>query len=762
MAHLQEKCCFVYNIVEQANDGIVIAQDSVFKYVNPKFAEMLGYSVDELLETSIQSCIHPDAVALVLERQRQRLATPDACPSVYENVLKHKNGRDIHVEVNARVIPYQGLPAFLAVFRDISARKQTEEALQASEEQYRTLVNSIPDFIYCLDREGRHTAVNQSVCQALGLEAHDIIGKNHYELGFPDKIIRQWKKLNRQVFIKGTVVKAETQTPMPDGAIHTYEIVLIPVFNKKGIVTSIQGISRDITEGKKMLLALRESEEHFRQIVELLPVALFIHDGGEILFANTAAFKLIDMDEPQSLLNKPIKNFLHHKHKKAFTQTFQQVLSKKVNTKTFITKFVSTLGTTVDVELILSPFTYQDNPAVQIVAFDISKIKKMEEDMSIADKLESIGILAGGIAHDFNNYLATLLGNISLAKLYINSPERIYEKLDNMEKASLRAKYLTQQFFTFAKGGTPVRELMRIDNIITDSINFALSGSNVRCQLSLAEDLQAVEIDKGQIGQVLDNIIINAIQAMPHGGNIWVKAENIYINNEHLYNEHIMPTPEGNYVSISITDEGMGIPEQLKQKIFDPFFTTKPRGSGLGLATAYSIIKNHQGTIKVESEVGVGTTFHIFLPSSCKPVPTSTAEDSIIYGTGKILVMDDDGELRRTMGEMLSTLGYEVHFAEDGSRTVALYRNAKKTNRPFDLVVMDLTIPGGMGGKHTLKKLLKSDPAAKAIVISGYHDDPAISNFKKYGFISAMRKPFSLKELSIVMDQAINLSGRQK
>ena len=382
-------------------------------------------------------------------------------------------------------------------------------------------------------------------------------------------------------------------------------------------------------------------------------------------------------------------------------------------------------------------------------AQDITKRKRLEEDLLRAQKLESVGLLAGGIAHDFNNILTTILGNVSMAKTQVTSEDELFEMLSEAEMASLRAQTLTKQLLTFAKGGAPVKETASINDILKESSSFVLRGSKSRCELSIAEDLWPAEIDVGQMSQVINNIVINANQAMPEGGTIQVAADNLIIENRHSF-----PVNPGRYIKISITDHGVGIAEKYLSKVFDPYFTTKQEGNGLGLATTYSIIRKHDGHITVESQLGVGTAFHIYLPASDKAVPEKE-EVKIIKGQGRILVMDDEASLRKMVGRMLKNLGYESEFAKDGAETIEMYKRAKEAEKPYDAVILDLTIPGGMGGKEAINKLLEIDPEVKAIVSSGYSDDPVLANFQEYGFKGMMPKPFESRSLSKVLHEVL-------
>ncbi|MEA3332430.1 MAG: ATP-binding protein [Pseudomonadota bacterium] len=377
----------------------------------------------------------------------------------------------------------------------------------------------------------------------------------------------------------------------------------------------------------------------------------------------------------------------------------------------------------------------------------------MEEELLKVRKLESVGILAGGIAHDFNNILAAILGNISLVLTTADPKGEIYELLVESEKASLRAKDLTQQLLTFAKGGEPVKKIAVIDEVIKESASFVLSGSNIHCDFKLGKDLWPVAIDTGQISQAIQNIIINASQAMPTGGTIAVEGLNYYLES----NDKI-PLSPGNYIKIVVKDQGVGSPADMLDKIFDPYFTTKQAGNGLGLAITHTIISKHEGYITVNSELGRGTTFTIYLPASIDRPELDQKDVTVPPATerGRVMIMDDEEMIRSLVEKSLSRIGYEVVSAEDGDEAVRLYRESKKADAPIDLIIMDLTIPGGMGGKDTVKEIHKIDSEAKVLVSSGYSNDPVMANFSEYGFCGAIVKPFQIRESMEIVGKAVS------
>lgn len=389
---------------------------------------------------------------------------------------------------------------------------------------------------------------------------------------------------------------------------------------------------------------------------------------------------------------------------------------------------------------------------------EMSEREKIEGELIKAQKLESLGVLAGGIAHDFNNLLTGILGNIDLALHEMSDKETLSQLLREAEHASIRASDLTRQLLTFSKGGGPLKKPLILTDIIRESVSFALSGSNITAEYILSDKLWPILADEGQMNQVIYNLILNAREAMLEGGIVKVNAENLYKNS--IAN---LSLKEDKYVKISVEDSGTGIPEENLTKIFDPYYSTKKmgpqKGMGLGLAICYSIIKNHDGLITVDSTIGVGTVFQVYLPASQATIAPGKIPEEIIYeGKGTILFMDDEEIVRNTAGKMLTNLGYVVSFAKDGTEAVEMYKKALELSQPFDAVIADLTVPGNMGGKEAVEKILKIDPSAKAIVSSGYSDNPIMTNFMEYGFSGVISKPFKITEFSKVLHQVI---GRQ-
>jgi PAS domain S-box-containing protein len=385
---------------------------------------------------------------------------------------------------------------------------------------------------------------------------------------------------------------------------------------------------------------------------------------------------------------------------------------------------------------------------------EIEQRKQMEEDLLRAHKLEALAVLAGGIAHDFNNFLTIVQGNLELARIQTPTGDPVLNILEQAGTACQRAASLSSQLLTFGKGGAPIVRAASVAQLLEESVRLARAGSQVTFCLEIPADLWPAELDTGQMGQVFHNVLLNARQAVPEGGVIEVRAENARIR------PAAPPLDPGAYVRISVRDNGCGIAPDILSRIFDPYFTTKGTGRGLGLATAYSIVAKHRGHLSVDSTPGMGTTVRIHLPAS-EAAPAIQPAAVIRTGSGRILVMDDEEAIRNLLDQMLTRLGYEPECSSDGAEAIERYERARKSGRPFAAVLLDLTVPGGMGGQETCARLRRIDPFVKLIVSSGYSDSPVMSEFQKYGFDDVIRKPYTLAELSQVMGRVVEVISNQ-
>lgn len=511
-------------------------------------------------------------------------------------------------------------------------------------------------------------------------------------------------------------------------------------------------LAEKIEQGERAEHVLRESEERYRDLFESASDLIqIIEPTGKILYTNRSWRKTLGYDlEACAQLN--VFHIIDKDCQDYCSRTFERVLTED-RIDGIETVFVTASGGKVMVEGNATRRREgEDVVSVRCIFRDVTRQKQNELELQRSQRIESIGLLAGGIAHDFNNFLVGILGNISLAKLDAQANPSLYEFLDQAETAAQRATGLTQQLLTFSKGGAPMKELASLDSLLREAVAFACHGSNVQCSYQISEDLWPTEVDKGQFGQVVHNLAVNAWQAMPDGGRIEVSGSNVEVNDGDA-----IPLPRGKYVKISLRDDGPGIKSTHLPRVFDPYFTTKPSGSGLGLATAYSIMKRHGGMMGVESIEGLGTVFYLYLPAAASLAPVKEVRvEEMVGGSGKILVMDDDEMVRSVAEKMLTHLGYDVVAVDDGARMIAEYKKAVDQNAPFLAVIMDLTIPGGMGGVEAAAKLKALFPDVRAIASSGYSNDPVMANPSFYGFSGVMPKPYTMESMSALIQELNN------
>ncbi|MBT3192621.1 MAG: response regulator [Verrucomicrobia bacterium] len=506
------------------------------------------------------------------------------------------------------------------------------------------------------------------------------------------------------------------------------------------------------TELEDRTRALRTSEEYWRNLFEHSPDAIFIEDDkGTVLEANSAACALHGMTHDE-LIGSNVLDLVPPDQRKQVQDSFSGWLDETLHADEGFSYTKS--GEVIPVEVRAQKLELRDQQAVLLHVRDISERVRMERQLIQAQKLESVGILAGGIAHDFNNILTGVLGNISFAKLDTPEDAAAYESICEAEKAAFRARFLTQQLLTFSKGGAPVRKVESVAELLKDTANFVLSGSSATCQCDIDEALWPAEIDAGQISQVMENIVINASQAMPESGTIRLMARNIELGE--TSEEGCPGLAPGRYLKISVQDQGLGIDPDVLPRIFDPYFTTKKGGSGLGLATSYAIIKKHDGAISVDSKVNRGSLFTVCIPASDKPLPDlPKTGDRPIPGEGRILVMDDEQVILNIIEAALIRLGYTSKCVPDGQTAVEAYREAMEKGEPFDAVILDITVPGGMGGEETVGLLMAMDSDVKAIVSSGYATGGVMSNPERKGFKAVIAKPYSIQQLSVVLHEVL-------
>jgi PAS domain S-box-containing protein len=713
--------------------------------VNDAFLKLYGYTRDEILK------LKADDMSAEPEQTKEAIKKSVDQGDTLIPIRRHKkkDGTEITVQLSAGPYTWKGRTVMYAILRDITSQIKAEKALKESEERYRTLVETASLGIEISDREGRIILSNPAHHKIHGRPEGQIVGMFIWD--FLDSEPEKEKLREYHRFIMEEQPEPQpyfTMNKTPDGKEVHIRIDWNYIRDSSGEVTSLCSIITDISAWIWAEQTLKDSERKFRSLIESCPEGIHMYrlePDGRLLFtgANPAADQILGIDHDQ-LIGMTIE--------KAFPTLVDTDIPNRyrdvcLNGKAWQEEQVHYKDNRI--EGAFETHAYQSEPGKMAVFFqDVTAKSRMEEELQKMQKLESVGILAGGIAHDFNNLLTAILGNISMAKLFSQTDmNKVLERLKDAENASLRARDLTQQLLTFSKGGAPVKSAASITDIIKDSTSFMLSGSNVNCDMQFQDDTWPVSIDEGQISQVIQNVIKNADQAMPEGGTVTVRAEN-----RTVHENDTLPLRTGNYVHLTIGDQGVGILKKHLNKIFDPYFSTKQEGSGLGLAACYSIIKNHDGLITAESEVDTGTTFHIYLPSSdSEPELKVLPKKKTLRSGEKILIMDDDEDVLSVAVNMLNLMGYTTDTAHDGSEAITRYRQALEDGQPFDGVLLDLTIPGGMGGQETIQQLLLIDPEVKAIVSSGYANDPIMAEYTKYGFHGVAIKPYDMEHLGQIL-----------
>jgi two-component system cell cycle sensor histidine kinase/response regulator CckA len=630
--------------------------------------------------------------------------------------------------------------------------RDAEEKIKRTYAELDQIFNAAADGMCIISKESTILRVNEALCTIFGLNRDEVVGKNCFEV-FHHLCSSSHCPLS--LILNGKEdVEHDVEVEHSDGRRISCILTAIPFRAIDGKVIGIVEYFKDITERKQAEELLRESEEKYSTLIEQAKDGVVVVQDGVFKFINKAIEDMTGYTM-EEMMEKPFLDIIADESKDFVAQMYKLRMSGKDVPSFYEIKVKSKDGTIKDLELSCRIITYHGKPATMSIVRDISERKKMEKEIQKIQRLEAVGILAGGIAHDFGNLLTVIIGNLSLMETYGKDERNTAEVVEVFEAtkiAARRAKTLTQQLLTFAKGGTPVKKVVSIAKLVKDTVSFALSGSPVRCEFFIPDGLWRAEVDEGQISQIINNVIINAVQAMPEGGIIRICAENVTVKPEDG-----LPLREGEYIKLSIQDQGVGIPEKYLQKVFDPYFSTKSTGSGLGLAITYSIVKKHEGHITVESQAGIGTTFHIYLPASQKEsfLFERNAQEILHSGKGKILCMDDQQHITQMLARMLIHLGYEVESASEGNEAIELYESAKKAGHPFDAVILDLTIPGGIGGKEVVQKLREIDPEVKAIVSSGYSSDPILSEHERYGFKGAVAKPYEIRELSNILNKVI-------
>lgn len=735
----------------------MVDSDGRLIMMNPSGLRMIeAESVETIRGQSLLGLIDPEFRAAFRNMLREVFGGKESKLAFRMTGLK---GRSLWLDtISAPLRDEHGnVKALLGVTRDITEQKQMEISLRESESILRESQEIGRIGSYILDiQSGRW----RSSAVLDGLFGIDESFERTIE-GWASLIHPDWRNMIVRYFMRDVIEKRgrfDREYKIvrhSDGAERWVHGMGKLELDDEGSPLRMVGTVQDITERKLAEETLRNSEERFRALVESSSDWVWeIDREGKYTFVSTRVRDMLEY-EPDEIMGRSPFDLMPEEEALRVGRIVGKLMEKGDPIIMLENINITKSGRKIILETNGVPFFNEEGELLGYrgVDRDITERKKLEMDMIRMKNLESIGILAGGIAHDFNNLLAGIVGNASLALMRINERDYVSRKLSDVEAVSLLAQKLTRQLLTFSKGGMPVLEPESIDRIIKTSVLFSLSGSNIRSELLINEELWPVEVDEGQISQVFNNLVLNAREAMPGGGIITVTADNI-----ELAEAEVGDLKGGRYVKVSVEDQGSGIPPEDFSRIFDPYFSTKERGAekgtGLGLAICHSIVHKHSGFISVESGMGKGTVFHVYLPVSDREAEHKQkgGTDELNIESGKkILIMDDDRMIRTVASELLMSFGFEVEAAQDGREAIELYRQARESGEPFDAVILDLTVPGGMGGSEAIMELKEIDPDVKAVIVSGYAENAVVSGYADHGFSAALTKPFNVATLREVM-----------
>jgi PAS domain S-box-containing protein len=749
------------NLVEESFDGIFIQKGAKIVLTNRRFCEMLGYEEKQLVGMEHWLIYHPEYQELTRTRALARLQGEDVTPR-YEVKLLRRDGSSFDGEISARVVKVEGEPGIQVWVRDISEQKRAEKQRDLSERRFSELYNSVSDLIFTEDLQGRFLSVNKAMSDLFGFTQDEFIGLTPADFMKPEmapffetEYLGKMRDLGRYQGITAYFSKDKRKIYLD------YRSVLIRPTEGEPFIS---GIARDVTERVLSDRALREKEENIRAVLEATPNPVVAYDTlGNVRFINPAFTGLFGwtLEELQGKRIPFVPDDQREKTEKPIRELYSGKEPGPITMETTrFTKDGTILDIFVSAALIIGS---GGKPAGMVVAFtDITQKKKMEANLQQAQKMEAIGVLAGGIAHDFNNLLMGIQGNASLLLLDIKPGHPFYERLKHIEEFVSHGAHLTSRLLGFARGGKYEVKICNLNKIVAEVIKlYGATKKEIRITETLGRNLCSVEVDRSQIEQVLMNLFVNASQAMPAGGDLFVETENVSFNQDFIAGFAVKP---GEYVKVSVTDTGIGMDEETRKRIFDPFFTTKEtgKGSGLGLASVYGIIKNHGGFINVYSEKGKGSTFNFYLPAAGSGKAEESSEpdekDRLIVGKGTILLVDDEKMMIDVGKEMLEVLGYTVITAQSGQEAIekfTLAQTGKGNLGKIDLVIQDMIMPV-MSGDAVFNRLKKIDPDVVVLLSSGYSVYGKAKEMLSHGCNGFIQKPFTMEELSMKVHEMMN------
>jgi PAS domain S-box-containing protein len=728
-----------------------------YTYISPSVKRLRGFTVEEAMKETLDQVFTPESIKIALAAFEEEMkleasgtADPDRTRTI-ELEEYRKDGSSIWVEASSSYLrDKDNKPVgVLAVTRDITERKRAEEALRQSESTLHSVFLAAPVGI-CIMKNRLYQSANVFWCDTFGYPEEIIVGKDTRMLYENDgEYDRVGQELYSHLRERG-LASAETMLRRRDGVFRDV-ILTAALLRADDLTAGTVVIIQDVTERKRAEKALRESEAKFRALTESSAAAIFLIQGTKYIYINPS-FEKITGYTMEDLTNMNFWDFIHPDFRELVRNRGLSRIEGESPPSSYEIKFITKKGQEKWVDFSATVIELDNKPTIMGSTFDITKRKRAEEEKRIleerlqhADKMEAIGTLAGGIAHDFNNLLMGIQGHASLTLLDLDPSHPHYERLKRIEEQVQSGADLTKQLLGFARGGRyEVKPADMNDIIDRTSSMFGRTKKEISIHRKYGKDLWTVEVDQGQMEQVLMNLYVNAWQAMPGGGEIYLETENVLLEDEQAFPYAIKP---GQYIKISVTDTGTGMDEKTKERIFDPFFTTKEmgRGTGLGLATVYGIIKGHKGMINVYSEPGHGTTFTIYLPASEKDaVEEKTSAGTIARGTETILLVDDEKMVVDVTRELLESLGYLVYAAGSGQEAIAVYMEKRKE---IDLVILDMIMPG-MSGGETFDRLREIDPEIRVLLSSGYSLNGEAQTIINRGCNGFLQKPFQLEILS--------------
>ncbi len=640
--------------------------------------------------------------------------------------------------------------------------QRTQLEAEAARDRYATLFDFTPVGYTTLDGQGHILEANLTLCHLVGVKRSAILQEKFEQ--FVDPEDQHAFRLHLETLKKKPGTHSSDVLTLRHS--DTSHRVRLESCQEKVESSGLDGLFRiavvDVTERERIAAAQEEQKALMEVVVGgVMDAVVTTDEDHRIVLFNEAAAKMFRC-HASSAIGQPINGFIPERFREGHYMNHRQFGQATVATRQMDVARDVILqradGNEFSAEVTILKIEMKGwgqgkgKTLFSVVLRDITDQCRQQEEQQRISKLNSLGVLAGGLAHNFNNLLTAILGNVFVAKLrMVPQDDPLAKNLEQAEQTCLEAKELAQQLVTFAKGGAPIKTSIAVGDLLRKSTNFALSGSSISCHFGIPEDLWPLDADPGQLWQVIQNITINARQAMPQGGHFTVKVENVALNDPSM-----LPSPSlipGNYVKISFEDQGAGIEDRQIFNIFDPYYTTKPGASGLGLAIVHSIIQQHDGHISVMSEIGTGTTFTVYMPASYStPDLRQKSFPSIKNGRGRVLVMDDEQSIRRIAEDALTYFGYEVDSVPDGQAAIDLVSQALANGKNFEVAILDLTVPGAMGGKEAIQHLRSLDPQIKAIVTSGYSDDPIMCDFQKYGFQGILIKPYEIHELATMLE----------